>query len=514
MSLLVEHERQRVKLQSRLDAQKTLAERNRMGQFSTPSRLAADILYHTRDLMEPVAGIKFIDPAIGTGSFYSALLWAFPESYVDTAIGYEIDTHYGVPAARLWRDTSLDIRIADFTRECIPKEHKKFNMLVCNPPYVRHHYIPKDEKMRLRARTQKACDIEISGLAGLYCYFIGISHAWMADDAISCWLIPSEFMDVNYGSSIRQYLLDDVTLLRIHRFDPNNVQFKDALVSSAVIWFVKKQSPRNHDVRFTFGESLARPVLDRMISLDMLRMSSKWTRYPATNRCAPTGQPVLSDFFAIKRGLATGCNKYFILSDDEIKRRGLPRNAFKSILPGPKMLHSNEILTDRNGNPALDKKLFLLDCSLKADETDDMHPCLRKYLDEGERLGVDRRYICSHRKPWYSQDSRPPAMFMCTYIGRHSGNERNPFRFILNHSHATAANTYLMLYPLDPLAKTLKKNPFLDKKIHEILNNIKPQDLLDAGRVYGGGLYKLEPRELGNVPVPAMEKLLAKQLCP
>jgi adenine-specific DNA-methyltransferase len=34
-------------------------------------------------------------------------------------------------------------------------------------------------------------------------------------------LIPSEFMDVKYGGPLKQYLLDKVTLLRIHRFDPN-----------------------------------------------------------------------------------------------------------------------------------------------------------------------------------------------------------------------------------------------------------------------------------------------------
>ena len=55
----------------------------------------------------------------------------------------------------------------------------------------------------------------------------------MADDGLAAWLIPSEFMDVNYGRAIKEYLLNQVTLLRIHRFDPSDVQFNDALVSSA-----------------------------------------------------------------------------------------------------------------------------------------------------------------------------------------------------------------------------------------------------------------------------------------
>jgi hypothetical protein len=42
-------------------------------------------------------------------------------------------------------------------------------------------------------------------------------------------LIPSEFMDVNYGAAVKRYLLNKVTLLHIHRFDPHDVQFGDAL---------------------------------------------------------------------------------------------------------------------------------------------------------------------------------------------------------------------------------------------------------------------------------------------
>ena len=42
-------EKQRLALQAELDAEKTQAERNRLGQFATPSALAVDILnyaYH------------------------------------------------------------------------------------------------------------------------------------------------------------------------------------------------------------------------------------------------------------------------------------------------------------------------------------------------------------------------------------------------------------------------------------------------------------------------------------
>ena len=34
------------------------------------------------------------------------------------------------------------------------------------------------------------------------------------------------------------------------------------------------------------------------------------------------------------------------------------------------------------------------------------------------------------------------------------------------------------------------------------LNKITGKVMLDEGRVYGGGMRKLEPKELSNVPVP------------
>ena len=165
-------------------------------------------------------------------------------------MGYEIDPHYGAPATELWRETGLDIRVEDFTLADPPAESEKFNLLICNPPYVRHHHIDGPEKLRLKIRTRNSCKLEINGLAGLYCYFLGLCHTWMADGALAGWLIPSEFMDVNYGAAVKSYLLDEVTLLHVHRFDPNDVQFNDALVSSAVVWFRKEKPSPNRSVRF------------------------------------------------------------------------------------------------------------------------------------------------------------------------------------------------------------------------------------------------------------------------
>ena len=501
-------ERRRLALQEALDTGKSQAERNRMGQFATPTELAADILHYAARHLREGGKIRFFDPAIGTGSFYSALLDVFPRDRVDAATGYEIDPYYGAPGASLWAAIGLDIRLEDFTQADPPPDAKKFDLLVCNPPYVRHHHIVNAEKRRLALRTFTACGVKMSGLAGLYCYFLGLSHAWMAAGGLACWLIPSEFMDVNYGVPVKRYLLDKVTLLHIHRFDPNEAQFADALVSSAVVWF-RKEAPRpGHKVRFTFGGALQRPKLERLVPVEMLRPDPKWTRYPMQEAFERTNTPVLGDYFSIKRGLATGDNRYFILPAEEIERRRLPFETFRPILPSPRYVPEDEIAADENGHPLLDRRLFLLDCRLEEEQIRRKYPTLWTYLEEGKAQGIAERYLCRHRKPWYAQEDRPPAPFVCTYLGRSDTKRGRPFRFILNHSQATAANVYLMLYPKGSLAQSLEDSPVLTRRLWEFLNDICPQAMLGEGRVYGGGLHKLEPKELGNVPATNISELL------
>ena len=131
-------------------------------------------------------------------------------------------------------------------------------MIICNPPYVRHHLIDKEDKKRINLKTNEISGVKLSGLASLYCHFLLQSIQWMDENAVAGWLIPSAFMDVNYGKVIKSFLLSEVELFHIHRFNPSDVQFGDALVSSAVVWF-KKKKPANQSVMFSYGGSLMNP---------------------------------------------------------------------------------------------------------------------------------------------------------------------------------------------------------------------------------------------------------------
>ena len=513
MNNIKDREKARLELQERLDAAKRQAERNCLGQFATPLSLAYEIVAYGVSLLPPNSKIRFLEPGFGTGPFYSALLHQVPGSRIEAAVGHEIDPHYGNPAKGLWKGAGLRLYLTDFTMEEPPNtEEAKYNLVVCNPPYVRHHHLSQTQKRELQAAVTRYLNRKMDGLGGLYTYFLVLSQAWMARHGVGAWLIPSEFMDVNYGRRIKEFLMEKVELHRIHRFDPNEVQFGDALVSSAVVFFRNSTPPPGHEVEFTFGGTIGLPRVSGSINLADLGNVPKWTALPQSVSRLSQGSDTatLGDLFSIKRGLATGCNSFFVLRPERTSEFHLPRRFLKPILPSPREIGTDEIQADEEGEPQIPNRRYLLSCDLPENEVRAKFPALWKYLEGGIEEGIQQRYLCRHREPWYSQEDRPSAPFLCTYMGRQTLKSESPFRFILNHSRATAANVYLMLYPKPALAVVLSRDPELYRVVWKALSSITVEMLVGEGRIYGGGLHKLEPKELANVSADGVLRVLSE----
>jgi hypothetical protein len=69
-----------------------------------------------------------------------------------------------------------------------------------------------------------------------------------------------------------------------------------------------------------------------------------------------------------------------------------------------------------------------------------------------------------------------------------------------------------MLYPKGQLLETLAKDPGLQRQVFEALQRITPAQFVSEGRVYGGGLHKVEPKELAQIPARAILDGLGSQV--
>lgn len=494
-------EQERYRFQLQVDKAKSPEERNVLGQFSTPYLLARQIVARSLAELPPTTVISFLEPALGSGVFYSALMQEVRDHAILDAVGVESDKVYAGIAAKLFSAIGFNVLVEDyfaFARK--PGNYARFNLLCTNPPYVRHHHIEPALKIELQALVRDSLGLKISGLTGLYVYFILLADRLLADGGVASWLIPSEFLYVNYGQPLRDYLSKHVTLLNIHQFNPESVQFDDALVSSCVVTYKKTKPAGPASFTFSFGGSLTVPEETKTIDLTGRDSSRKWGLLHFADEEGLDGEKdTIGDFFEIRRGIATGANEFFIIGPEIIKEYSIPRKFLKPILPSPRYLTQDVIEMNPDGTPRLDKVNFLLDCNLPPDAVKEHHPGLWQYLQSGKKQGLHERYLCASKEVWYFQEKRTPSLYMASYMGRSNGNGQAPIRFFLNHSQAIATNVFLHLYPRPALMKLLNEQLERMRELLDVMNAIPMQEFLRVGRAYGGGLHKVEPGELKNL---------------
>jgi adenine-specific DNA-methyltransferase len=244
-------------------------ERNISGQFFTPGILALDIVKSLKPFM-PMS-IEFLDPAFGFGSLFIPLL---TEGYqIERAVAYENDAYVAKKASKIWNQF-IDLHCCDFLQET---PSSLFNLIISNPPYVRHHHLPPLIKKSLYQKVLDRTGIKVSGLSSLYVYFVLLSHIWMQPRAIAVWILPTEFMSVNYGVSLQTYLTAHVSLLRIHKFPEETAKFESVLTTCAIV-FLCNEKCSNKDVEFTFGD-LAAPVSCNYVKVSALQQETKWNQF-------------------------------------------------------------------------------------------------------------------------------------------------------------------------------------------------------------------------------------------
>lgn len=425
---------------------------------------------------------RVLEPSCGDGAFVSALAARFRTLGGRVSAWHLIGVEREPPEAEKARTLvpGADIRALDFF-DLEPTQVAPVDAAIGNPPYIRYHGftgVDRDKALR-RARLQ---GVELTRLASSWAHFTVHAAAFLKPTGRLALVLPAELLHTDYGRPVRDFLLRRFASLVVIAFD--RMVFPEAQVDAVLLLASNDGPPGLQVVRVGDAAALATTDIAALkggnghhagrwsaaVHADSGEVYQRALQDHAVQR--------LGDIASVDIGFVTGANDFFVLSADEAQARGLPASVLSPAVRRPR---------DVPGLTVTPHDLsWLLDLAGQDEPPDPV----RKYLVEGERLGVSERYKCRVRKPWYVVPlprQRPDAFI--PYMS-HLGP-----RLIVNDLGARSTNLLhgVSLSSGSPTARTLA------------VAMCSSLTLLSAeieGRAYGGGVLKVETREAERLVVP------------
>jgi methylase of polypeptide subunit release factors len=422
---------------------------------------------------------RLVDPGCGSGRFSVAALLQRPHLEI---VAVDLD-----PVATLLTRAALaavkarQARViqGDYLTVDLPRIAGR-TAFVGNPPYVRHHDLSLKTKAYAAQLAQNA-GYHLSALAGLHAlfYLATLAKHSSAGD-VGSFVTSSEWLDVGYGSIIRQMFVNGLGGRSLLVFDAESIPFSDVMTTAAI-------------TTFRIGDELLRIRVGRAVSarrrvkLEAHGRAIERAALGAYRRWSPLLRETFSEIsgdtigtmFRVSRGQVTGANAFFTLTREEAQRIGVSRFCIPLVSSANEVFEAKGLLRD---GP---QRTLGLEIPRELDIA--RYPALAHYVRVGEASGVHRGYIASRRRPWYSLTfPRPPIV--ATYMARQAPVfARNPDSLgLLNVAHG--------LYPRAPLPENV-----LDAIVSRL--NATRAAFVGRGRTYHGGLEKFEPGEMEALPL-------------
>ncbi|MBK9945402.1 MAG: N-6 DNA methylase [Kouleothrix sp.] len=428
---------------------------------------------------------RVIDPGTGSGRFLVAAGRTFKRS---SLFGIENDP----VAAILARGHIAAAGLADRTRilvsdyrDCSVQQIDGRTLFIGNPPYVRHHLIGSSWKQWLLNSAQHF-GYSASGLAGLHVYFFLATATFAKEGDYGTFITSAEWLDVNYGSLVRNLFLGPLGGLNLQLIEPTALPFPGTATTGVITGFSVGSAPKTIGIRRVESlQDLGSLETDREIRRTRLADTHRWTsltRIPIERRADFVE---LGELCRVHRGQVTGANKVWITGDRGVD---LPEIVlFPSITKARELFRTEGILDDVSRL----RKVIDIPMDLDALDNEARH-CIERYLKYAKSQGADRGYVASHRKAWWSVGLRSPAPILATYMAR------RPPVFVRNRADARHINIAHGLYPRETLSETV---------LHNLAIFLSSSVSTNNGRTYAGGLTKFEPREMERLMVPLPDVL-------
>lgn len=452
-----------------------------MSRIRSPlSRRAIGAFYTPPGLVEPMVAwavshepSRLVDPGSGSGRFAAAAVRARPGIEI---LAVDLD-----PLATLLTRATLaaldagNARVINGDYLTLPlPTHRGRSAWVGNPPYVRHHDLSPAAK-RWATKAAKRLGYSVSGLAGLHAlFFIATALRIKAGD-VGCFITSAEWLDVGYGSVVRRLLLDGLGGASLDLLDPKSVPFAEAMTTGIITSFVAGSTPQRMAVSQVADATDLRLGQGVVIEAKVMANTARWS--PLFRSGEQVSGETLRSLARVHRGVASGANDFFSMTKDEAQRRGLTRWARPAITSGSEVLISGGVVRDGR------ERRVVVEIPADIDRTTE--PAADAFLSAGERSGVDHRYLCAHRRPWWRLGLAAPPI-VASYMARQA-----PV-FALNPDGLVLLNIAHGVWPREGVDAAV---------LVERLNSAR-QSFRGNGRTYHGGLEKFEPREMEALLVP------------
>lgn len=249
-------------------------------QSATPFEIACDIAdlalrYH------PGHDINFLEPYIGSGTFFSALLHDVADRNgsheIQAAHGVESDPQFAALAHDLWAPAGLSVHDVDFMR-LSAADLPEATLVMSRPPTTPHHQLTSEQKVQAADCAQEATGIRPTGLADAYIPLVLSTHAFLAPGAVCAWLLPTTFLQRSAGQTLRSYLTLHVRIQRIHNYDPGffDATEHDEVHDWSLIVFTNQTAHATDTFTFSTGGELFGPNTTAQLRYSQLDPDSSW----------------------------------------------------------------------------------------------------------------------------------------------------------------------------------------------------------------------------------------------
>ena len=454
--------------------------RKKYAQYFTPPLVAE---FMTKWLLGNNNVKTVLEPAFGLGIFSRFLL--SQKEYLQIR-GYDTDAVVLNEAKALF-DGQVKLLNSDYL---FSDWYSKYDGIICNPPYFKFHDYNNKEAI---SEVEHHLGLELSGFTNLYTLFLLKSLFQLSKNGRCAYIVPSEFLNSDYGIQVKEYLKKTGTLRYVIVFDFKENVFDDALTTTCVILCANDQLV--DFVQFIKIQSVSEisSVLENypkatgeanVVAFENLNPEIKWRKYYTAEDVCPFKNLVpFSEYAKAVRGIATGANNYFAFNISKARKYGIKESNLLPCICRCADINGSVFTKDEYEKLKLqDKNVFLFNGMGGKSEA------VENYLQKGETEGVDKKYLTASRTPWYMLENRLPSPIWVSVFSRSN------LRFVYNKARVSNLTTFHCIYP----QKNLFQNVPTEFLFAYLLTDTAKKIFYENRREYGNGLVKFEPNDLNN----------------